>query len=79
MGATQMTQTKLACKRLAAVKAQRAWIAKCGGNLDGHIRKYGLPGEPRCHGNGGRAIYNADMMELHKLEAELRRCRCFTS
>jgi hypothetical protein len=62
-------------KRLA-VENQRKFIEECGGDLAGYIARYGDPGvltskgKPM-YGNGGTAIYNADLAELKRLEARL--------
>jgi hypothetical protein len=55
---------------LARVDEQRTWIAQCGGDLAGYIRHYGDPGLERCYGDGGTAIYRADMAELERLERD---------
>lgn len=47
---------------------QRKWIRKCGGDLLGYICHYGEADDPNKHGEGGRAIYEADMAELHRIE-----------
>jgi hypothetical protein len=51
-----------------AIKAQKAWIEQNGGNVLGYVAKYGSITDPVYSGNGGEAIYTADMNELVRLE-----------
>jgi hypothetical protein len=58
------------------VADQEKWIKDCGGTLQGYIEAYGDPGVPRKNGkpmagNGGTAIYNADIAQLERLKAML--------
>jgi hypothetical protein len=59
---------------------QIAFMASAGGNLDGYITRYGdydsprADGKPMC-GEGGRAIYQADLAELQRIQKELSRQR----
>lgn len=66
-------------------KAQKEWIARCGGDLAGYIEEYGIPGEykemtinlekiqvPLWHGDGGEAIYAADQARLQQIQQEIR-------
>jgi hypothetical protein len=58
-------------------REQIKWIESCGGSLSGYVANYGDPNRPRANGramagNGGTAIYNADMAELHKIQAIIR-------
>lgn len=48
---------------------QKRWIEKCGGSLAGYIARYGSASDPEHSGDGGEAIYKADMNELARLEA----------
>ena len=50
-----------------AVEQQRRWIVDCGGSLAGYIKRYGAKDDPCRYGDGGEAIYNADMAELTRL------------
>lgn len=55
---------------------QRKWIDECGGDLDGYVKRYGSKkdkGTDRCHGEGGEAIYEADIDALHRLEQAVKR------
>jgi hypothetical protein len=65
---------------VGSIRMQEDWIANCGGDLAGYIRRYGDPGiacteGPRkgqpMYGNGGTAIYQADVAELEKWKAML--------
>lgn len=51
------------------VLAQRKWIHEHGSNPAGYVTRYGDPGADRCYGNGGTAIWKADLAALIKLEA----------
>lgn len=53
------------------VEEQRAWVAKCGGDLAGYVKHYGSKDDPEHFGNGGEAIYKADADYLHGLESRL--------
>jgi len=50
-----------------AVEYQLDWIESCGGTLRGYRRKYGDPDLDKCSGNGGTAIFEADVAELARL------------
>lgn len=54
-----------------AILEQEQWIAKCGGDLAGYVRHYGTKGEPSCYGDGGAAIYAADIQMLERLQRKL--------
>lgn len=54
------------------VAAQEKWIAEHGENLPGYIAHYGSASDPCHYGNGGEAIYAADMNALTELRAALR-------
>lgn len=51
------------------IRQQRWWIERCGGNLSGYILKYGSANDPDHSGDGGEAIYEADIAALRRLEA----------
>ena len=62
------------------VANQKKWIEDCGGDLQGYIAKYGDPGVPKANGkkmsgDGGTAIYNADLAGLKRAEAFLEQAR----
>ena len=73
--------TKQRQKLEKRVEDQRQWIQNCGGTLEGYRKRYGDPGFPvpigdgkqtGMSGEGGTAIYNADIRALERLEAALR-------
>lgn len=47
---------------------QRKWVDDHGGCRAAYVDRYGEPGSAHCYGNGGSAIYDADMGELCRLE-----------
>lgn len=49
------------------IRAQEAWIEKCGGTLPGYVANYGSKDDPAHYGNGGEAIWAADNAELERL------------
>jgi hypothetical protein len=49
---------------------QLKWIDDHGGCLVGYVARYGAPGDDRCVGDGGAAIYRADRAALDKLLAQ---------
>lgn len=57
----------------AAVAEERRWIAEHGGNRAGYIARYGSARDPEHSGDGGEAIYAADVAALERAEARLRR------
>jgi len=57
---------------IEAVAAQFLWIKNHGGDLAGYVRRYGSKADPhRCYGDGGEAIYAADMAQFDKLTRQL--------
>jgi hypothetical protein len=56
----------------AEVRAQREWIEACGGDLAGYVATYGSKEAPEHSGDGGEAIYAADMAQLQRLQALTR-------
>lgn len=53
------------------VAEQRRWITECGGDLAGYVSRYGDPLMDRCFGDGGSAIFKADLAELARREERL--------
>lgn len=53
------------------VSEQEQFINRNGATLAGYVERYGTPGDPRCTGDGGEAIYRADMRALNNLRAKL--------
>jgi len=55
-------------KRLKAqIGAQEKWIEQCGGSRAGYVARYGANNDPDRYGDGGEAIYTADVAELVRL------------
>ena len=48
---------------------QRQWIETHGATLSGYVARYGSAEDPEKYGDGGEAIYAADLAELRRLEA----------
>lgn len=51
------------------IQQQEAWIQQCGGDLAGYIANYGSKNDPNHSGDGGEAIYAADVAQLTRLRA----------
>lgn len=64
--------TKLEQLQLAVLR-QKEWIDSCGGTLAGYIAKYGSRENAEHSGNGGEAIFDADVEELCNLKFKLDR------
>src|SRR5690349_12719247 len=65
----------LAMRLLREIQEQREWMQRCGGSLSGYVRKYGSARQPETmYGNGGEAIYAADLAWLRKLETTAQAC-----
>jgi hypothetical protein len=56
-------------RALAAMMDQLKWVADHGNDLAGYMARYGSKLDPDHYGNGGEAIYAADMAELRKCQA----------
>lgn len=69
MARASQTQIAHAARR---VREEREWMEKCGGTREGYIAKYGSKDDPEHSGEGGEAIYVADLGVLLKAEANLR-------
>jgi len=52
------------------LRKEQQWMAECGGSLQGYIDKYGSKDDPDHSGNGGEAIYAADLEAVQKYEEE---------
>lgn len=50
-----------------SVAEQVQWIAEHGGSLAGYVERYGSANDAEHHGDGGEAIYFADLNELARL------------
>lgn len=63
---------ELMIRLLNEINEQKDWIHQSGGNLLGYLRRYGDAAKDKTFcGNGGRAIYDADITALRKLQKEL--------
>ena len=60
---------------IALKNYQLEWIKLHGGDKVGYIENYGNPHLEKCHGEGGVAIYNADIAELQRIEKMLKEKR----
>lgn len=56
---------------LDRVNEQEEWIEECGGDLEGYVRKYGSINDPEHYGDGGEAIYQADLDALTTYVSQL--------
>jgi len=59
----------------AQIAQQRRWIMQCGATRSGYRQRYGIAGVGEWTGDGGDAIYNADIAELARLQEALRQVR----
>lgn len=57
------------------ISEQRKWIAEHGGNLHGYILRYGSAKDPDHYGEGGEAIFQADLDHLETLLEKKRKGR----
>lgn len=70
--AIKITNISLVTKRRKTtiydlIQAQEQWIMEHGRNLEGYVARYGSIHTPERYGNGGEAIYEADLAELKRL------------
>jgi hypothetical protein len=59
-------------KYVQMMQDQLKWIADHGNTLSGYVERYGSKNDPDHYGDGGEAIYKADIGELMRIE-RLRR------
>lgn len=57
------------------LQAERDWIVRHGGSLHGYILRYGSKHDAEHFGDGGEAIYAADMAALAAIEADVGRAQ----
>lgn len=50
---------------------QENWIQSCGGTLEKYVKRNGKGTDPNRHGDGGEAIWMADINALSQLRSEL--------
>lgn len=55
------------------VEEQHDWIAAHGGDIGGYVARYGSVTDPDHVGDGGEAIYSADIQRLRAAEGALLR------
>lgn len=66
------TANELAVEKLRArIREERKWIEDHGRNRAGYIMRYGSFRDAEHSGDGGEAIFEADMNNLRALESEL--------
>ena len=58
-----------------AVIEQAHWIMDHGGDLPGYIKHYGSKDDPNHYGDGGEAIFEADVNYFRKLVRQMRQFR----
>ena len=56
-------------------ESQRRWIEEHGGSLAGYVEHYGSKDDPKHYGDGGEAIYAADVAQLRALDMQLAKAR----
>ena len=66
----QLTRVSDARRR---VLEQLLWIEEHGSDLAGYVVRYGRADDPNRYGEGGEAIYRADMADLEDRQADLDR------
>lgn len=49
---------------LAQAAEEECWFVEHGGTLAAYVARYGSKDGPTCYGNGGEAIFKADVDEL---------------
>ena len=57
---------------LTRLNTQRRWLEEHGRNLSGYVARYKSNTEPNHYGEGGEAIYAADLADLHEREQALK-------
>lgn len=62
-----MTEREMWVNAINAVAEQEDWIEDHGGDIAGYVARYGSIIDKQHHGNGGEAIYAADMVRLSTL------------
>lgn len=53
--------------RTQRIQEQESWIEEHGRDLAGYIERYGSKDDPQHYGDGGEAIYKADVAALRGL------------
>ena len=55
-------------RKVLQLLEQIRWMKSCGGDREGYIKRYGVKGTEKCYGEGGEAIYQADMQQLEYMK-----------
>jgi len=63
-----MTMTLDVDKAVALLRNEQQWMQEHGGTLAGYVERYGSKDEPGHYGEGGEAIYAADLAAVEKAE-----------
>lgn len=66
MTTTTGKKTAAAARRLAT---ERKWFEDHGGTLSAYVARYGAAADPDRYGDGGEAIYAADLAAVKRCEA----------
>lgn len=64
--ARRRTEVQALVDQIQAVIDQAIWIRDHGGNLAGYVERYGSKDDPEHYGDGGEAIYAADLAEYER-------------
>jgi hypothetical protein len=64
--AEEMTMSTKIDQALADLAEQVQWIAEHGRDRAGYVARYGAKNDPYRYGDGGDAIYDADVAEYNK-------------
>lgn len=67
MAQSLIVQREAAIRRLTI---EQAWFAEHGGSLAAYVERYGSAADPEHYGDGGEAIYAADLAAVQRREAE---------
>ncbi len=62
-------------KALERLEQQRKWFEDHGGCIEAYVQRYGSFKDPKHYGNGGEAIFAADLFALEAAEDEYNK-RC---
>ena len=55
-------------KAIANLRAEEKWMAEHGGTLEAYVASYGSKDDPDHYGDGGEAIFEADLTAVNKAE-----------
>lgn len=60
-------------KAIEVAANQLRWLQEHGKTMQGYVERYGSVNDPEHYGDGGEAIYEADVMALVKAEDAVSR------